>query len=150
MLDALIKDCNKGEKKLAKENIENVSKILDLHNCIIIFDRGYPGIDLIWYLEKLKIKYIFRLQTKMYDREKTLMKSENEWINLKVDGDRLKKITDEKIKKELNSPKTLKVRMSNINILTRWLKNILIAVMFADDGNEKEELYNIYQLKKLC
>ncbi len=57
---------------------------------------------------------------------------------------------DEKIKKELNSPKTLKVRMSNINILTRWLKNILIAVMFADDGNEKEELYNIYQLKKLC
>lgn len=150
MLDALIKDCNKGEKKLAKENIENVSKILDLHNCIIIFDRGYPGIDLIWYLEKLKIKYIFRLQTKMYDREKTLMKSENEWINLKVDGDRLRKITDEKIKKELKSPKTLKVRMSNINILTRWLKNILIAVMFADDGNEKEELYNIYQLKKLC
>ena len=86
----------------------------------------------------------------MYDREKTLMKSENEWINLKVAGDRLRKITDEKIKKELKSPKTLKVRMSNINILTRWLKNILIAVMFADDGNEKEELYNIYQLKKLC
>ena len=150
MLDALIKDCNKGEKELAKENIENVSKILDLQNCIIIFDRGYPGIDLIWYLEKLKIKYIFRLQTKMYDREKTLMKAEDEWIDLKVDGDRLRKITDEKIKKELKSPKTLKVRMSNINILTRWLKNILIAVMFADDGNEKEELYNIYQLKKLC
>nr|MBP3681413.1 transposase [Clostridia bacterium] len=146
----LIKDSSKGKKELAKENIENISKILDLQNCIIIFDGGYPGIDLIWYLEKLKIKYIFRLQTKMYDREKTLMKSENEWINLKVDGDRLKKITDEKIKKELNSPKTLKVRMSNINILTRWLKNILIAVMFADDGNEKEELYNIYQLKKLC
>ena len=86
----------------------------------------------------------------MYDREETLMKSENEWINLKVDGDRLRKITDEKIKKKLKSPKTLKVRMSNINILARWLKNILIAVMFADDGNEKEELCNIYQLKKLC
>ena len=56
MLDALIKDCNKGEKELAKENIENISKILDLQNCIIIFDGGYPGIDLIWYLEKLKIK----------------------------------------------------------------------------------------------
>nr|MBP3680772.1 transposase [Clostridia bacterium] len=64
MLDALIKDCNKGEKELAKENIENFSKILDLQNCIIIFDRGYHGIDLIWYLEKLKIKYIFRLQKK--------------------------------------------------------------------------------------
>lgn len=106
MLDALIKDCNKGEKELAKENIENFSKILDLQNCIIIFDRGYHGIDLIWYLEKLKIKYIFRLQTKMYDREKTLMKAEDEWIDLKVDGDRLRKITDEKVKKELKSNKT--------------------------------------------
>lgn len=243
MLDALIKDCGKGEKELAKENIENISKILDLQNCIIIFDRGYPGIDLIWHLEKLKIKYIFRLQTKMYDREKSLMKTEDEWIDLKVDGDRLKKITDKKTKKELKSQKTLKVRISkiildtgeieyllsnipeniilptemketyfkrwqieigydilknklhlenftgrtkitieqdfyaqiytfnvlqdikntntrriqekhldknlkykykvNINILAGWLKNILIAVMFTDDGNEKEELYNI-------
>ena len=34
----------------------------------------------------------------MYDREKTLMKAEDEWIDLKVDGDRLRKITDEKVK----------------------------------------------------
>ncbi len=42
----------------------------------------------------------------MYDREKTLMKAEDEWIDLKVDGDRLRKITDEKVKKELKSNKT--------------------------------------------
>ena len=74
MIDALIKDCGEGEKELAKKNIENTSKILNLENCIIIFDRGYPGIDLIWYLEKLKIKYIFRLQSKMYEKEKNSMK----------------------------------------------------------------------------
>ena len=179
----------------------------------------------------------------MYNREKSLMKTEDEWIDLKVDGDRLRKITDKKIKNELKSQKTLKVRISkvildtgeieyllsniseniilpaemketyfkrwqieigynilknklhlenftgrtkitieqdfyaqiytfnvlqdikntntrriqkkhhdknlkykykvNINILAGWLKNILIAVMFTDDGNEKEELYNI-------
>lgn len=243
MIDALIKDCGEGEKELAKKNIENASKILDLERCIIIFDRGYPGIDLIWYLEKLKVKYIFRLQTKMYEKEKSSMKTEDEWIELNVAGDRLRKITDEQIKKELRTQKTLKVRMSkimldtgeieylltnitediiapeemkeayfkrwqieigydilknklhlenftgktkitieqdfyaqiytfnvlqdikntntrriqekqlnknlkykykvNINILAGWLKNILIAVMFTEDGKEQEKLYNI-------
>ena len=243
MVDALIKDCGEGEKELAKKNIENAGKILDLERCIIIFDRGYPGIDLIWYLEKLKIKYIFRLQTKMYEKEKSLMKKEDDWVELNVAGDRIKKITDEDIKKELRSKKTIKVRMSkvkldtgeieylmsnisediisakemketyfkrwqieigydilknklhlenftgktkitieqdfyaqiytfnvlqdikntntrriqekhlnrnlkykykvNINILAGWLKNILIAVMFTEDGEEQEKLYNI-------
>ncbi len=243
MLDALIKDCENGEKELAKKNIENTSKILNLENCIIIFDRGYPGIDLIWYLEKMKIKYIFRLQTKMYEQEKASMKTNDEWIELKVAGDRLRKISNKEIKEELKNQKTLKVRMSkvildtgeieyllsniseeiilpeemkeayfkrwqietgydilknklhlenftgktkitieqdfyaqiytfnvlqdikntntrriqekqlnknlkykykvNINILAGWLKNILIAVIFAEDGDEKEKLYNI-------
>ncbi|MBR3003070.1 MAG: IS4 family transposase [Clostridia bacterium] len=243
MLDALIKDCENGEKELAKKNIENTSKILNLENCIIIFDRGYPGIDLIWYLEKLKIKYIFRLQTKMYEQEKASMKTNDEWIELKVARDRLRKISNKEIKEELKKQKTLKVRMSkvildtgeieyllsniseeiilpeemkeayfkrwqieigydilknklhlenftgktkitieqdfyaqiytfnvlqdikntntrriqekqlnknlkykykvNINILAGWLKNILIAVIFAEDGDEKEKLYNI-------
>lgn len=243
MLDALIKDCGEGEKELAKKNIENTSKIINLENCIIIFDRGYPGIDLIWYLEKLKIKYIFRLQTNMYEKEKKSMKTDDEWIELNVAGDRLRKISDNKIKEELKNQKNIKVRMSkvvldtgeieylltniseqiilpeemketyfkrwqieigydilknklhlenftgktkitieqdfyaqiytfnvlqdikntntkriqekqlnrnlkykykvNINILAGWLKNILIAVIFTEDKDEKKKLYNI-------
>lgn len=243
MIDALIKDCGEGEKELAKENIENAGKIINLENCIIIFDRGYPGIDLIWYLEKLKIKYIFRLQTKMYEKEKNSMKTNDEWIELDVAGDRLRKVKDKEAKNELKAKKTLKVRMSkvvldtgeieylltnitediiapeemketyfkrwqieigydilknklhlenftgrtkitieqdfyaqiytfnvlqdikntntrriqekqknknlkykykvNINILAGWLKNILIAVMFTEDEEEQEEIYNI-------
>lgn len=243
MLDALIKDCGEGEKELAKKNIENTQKILKLEKSIIIFDRGYPGIDLIWYLEKRKIKYIFRLQTSMYEKEKKSMKTEDEWIELNVAGDRLRKISEEETKKELKEQKTIKVRMCkvildtgeieylltnigediiapeemketyfkrwqieigydilknklhlenftgktkitieqdfyaqiytfnvlqdikntntrriqekqlnknlkykykvNINILAGWLKNILIAVMFTEDGDEKEKIYNI-------
>lgn len=46
MIDALIKDQGKGEKELAKKNIENAGRIINLENCIIIFDRVYPVIDL--------------------------------------------------------------------------------------------------------
>jgi len=205
MVDALIKDCGEGEKELAKKNIENAGEIIDL--------------------------------------EKSIMKSNDEWVELEVAGDRLRKITDETIKKELKEKKKIKVRISkvildtgeieylltnvrediiapeemketyfkrwqieigydilknklhlenftgrtkitieqdfyaqiytfnvlqdikntntrriqekqqnknlkykykvNTNILAGWLKNILIAVMFTEDGDEQEKLYNI-------
>ncbi len=102
MLDAIIEDCSKGEKGLAKLNIKEAGKILELKKCIIIFDRGYPGIDLIWYLEKLGVKYIFRLQsTNMYEKEKRGMKTNDEWVKLNVAGDRLRKIEEGSIKQEL-------------------------------------------------
>ena len=56
MVDAIIADCEQGEKRLAKKNLENAGKIIDLQKTILIFDRGYPGIDLIWFLEKMGAK----------------------------------------------------------------------------------------------
>lgn len=142
MLDALIKDCGEGEKELAKKNIENTSKILNLEKCIIIFDRGYPGIDLIWYLEKLKIKYIFRLQTKMYEKEKNSMNTEDEWVNLDVAGDRLRKISDIEIKEELKAQRTLKVRMSKVILDTGEIEYLLSNI--SQDIIQPEEMKETY------
>ena len=142
MLDALIKDCGEGEKELAKKNIENAGKIINLENCIIIFDRGYPGIELIWYLEKLKIKYIFRLQTKMYEKEKNSMESNDEWIELNVAGDRLRKVIDKEVKKELKSQKTIKVRMSKVILDTGEIEYLLTNI--AEDIIAPEEMKETY------
>ena len=142
MLDALIKDCGEGEKELAKKNIENAGKIINLENCIIIFDRGYPGIELIWYLEKLKIKYIFRLQTQMYEKEKNSMESNDEWIELNVAGDRLRKVIDKEVKKELKSQKTIKVRMSKVILDTGEIEYLLTNI--AEDIIAPEEMKETY------
>ena len=142
MIDALIKDCGEGEKELAKKNIENAGKILDLERCIIIFDRGYPGIELIWYLEKMKIKYIFRLPAKMYEKEKSLMKKDDDWVELNVEGGRLKKIRDEDIKKELKSKKTLKVRMSKVILDTGEIEYLLSNI--SEDIIGAEEMKETY------
>lgn len=142
MIDALIKDCGEGEKELAKKNIENAEKILNLEKSIIIFDRGYPGIDLIWYLEKLKTKYIFRLQAKMYEKEKNSMETEDEWIELNVVGDRLKKISDNETKEELKAQKILKVRMSKIILDTGEIEYLLTNI--SEDIIKPEEMKEIY------
>ena len=140
MLDALIKDCKQGEKELAKENIENTCKLLDLKKCIIIFDRGYAGIDLIWHLEKLKTNYIFRLQTGMYEKEKSAMKTEDEWIELNVTGNRLRKITKEEIRKELKEQKTIRVRMSKVILDTGEIEYLL--------SNISEEIIKPKEMKE--
>lgn len=143
MLDAIIEDCSKGEKELAKLNIKEAGKILDLKKCIIIFDRGYPGIDLIWYLEKLEVKYIFRLQsTNMYEKEKRGMKTNDEWVKLNVAGDRLRKIEEESIKQELKEKKTLEVRMSKVTLDTGEIEYLLTNI--SKDIIAEEEMKEAY------
>ena len=54
----------------------------------------------------------------MYQKEKLSMQTNDEWIELKFIGDRLKKIADEKVKEELKTKKVLKVRMSKVILNT--------------------------------
>ena len=119
IIDAIIADCEQGEKRLAKKNIEETGKIIDLKKCIIIFDRGYPGLDLIWFLEKLGVKYIFRLQnSNMYEDEKNSMTTNDEWVNLSCNNNRLRKIEDEITKNELKEKKSIPVRITKVTLDT--------------------------------
>ncbi len=143
ILDAVITDCGQSEKELAKANIEKAGKIVDLKKCIIIFDRGYPGIDLIWYLEKIGVKYIFRLQsTNMYEKEKKSMASNDEWVDLKVDGDRLRKVDDENVKQELKGKKTIPVRISKVILDTGEIEYLLSNV--TEEIVSKEKMKEAY------
>lgn len=142
MIDAIISDCEQGEKKLAKINIEEAGKIIDLKKCIIIFDRGYPGLDLIWFLEKLGIKYIFRLQsTNMYEKEKKIMTSNDEWVNLSC-VDRLRKIEDESVKKELKEKKNIPVRFTKVMLDTGEIEYLISNI--SETIIPEEEMKNAY------
>lgn len=141
MIDALIKDCEESEKELAKENVKNAGKIIDLEKTIIIFDRGYPGIELIWYLEKLKAKYIIRLQSKMYEEEKRAMKEKDEWVELKITNDRIKRILDEDIKRELKEQKEIRARISKVILDTGEIEYLL--------SNIREEIIPANEIKEI-
>ena len=97
---------------------------------------------MIWYLEKLKIKYIFRLQTKMYEKEKNSMKTNDEWIELDVAGDRLRKVKDKEAKNELKAKKTLKVRMSKVVLDTGEIEYLLTNI--TEDIIAPEEMKETY------
>lgn len=57
-----------SERELARIGIEEISEIIKGKKVIIIFDRGYPSIELMNYLEMLGIKYLIRLNKIRYQK----------------------------------------------------------------------------------
>ena len=59
-LDVEIDRVDSNEAKLAKRNIEAIQEIIGKNKEIIIFDRGYPSIELFNWLEKREKKFVVR------------------------------------------------------------------------------------------
>ena len=74
-----------NETKLAKRNIESIQEI-------IIFNRGYPSIELFNWLEKQEKKFVMRLSSNDYIKEREEMTAEDEFIVIKYTYPRLNKI----------------------------------------------------------
>lgn len=81
-----------SESELAKQNIKAAKEILNDNPLIIVFDRGYPSIELVHFLEKNNIKYLFRLSSNDYKKERELMTKMDESVKLKHTHPRLAKI----------------------------------------------------------
>lgn len=117
MIDSQISPYKTSEISLAKKNISNALELLKDKKVILIFDRGYPSIEFIYYLNKLGIKYLFRIKNQAYTSEKKLMKSNDEYADLKITAGRIQHITDKKIKEEIRKEKVIKkIRITKIEL----------------------------------
>lgn len=149
IVNALIKDYGQSEKKLCYENIENAKEIIDLKQSIIIFDRGYPSMGLTLYLEENGIKYICRLKSPSYEREKRGMKTNDEWVEIKLDKDKRRSIKDEKLLKKAKEMKSLKARMSRIVLDTGEIEYLLsnVGKEIIAEEEMKEAYFKRWQIE---
>jgi hypothetical protein len=101
MINFEIEPYKVNEKVLAIKNIENSIKTIKNKNPLIIFDRYYASLELFNYLSKLNINSLFRLKKSYYKQERNKMKSDDEFINIKVTNSRISHIKDLELKEEL-------------------------------------------------
>jgi len=142
IVDALISDCGKGEETLCYENLENAKEVLDLRNCIIIFDRGYPSVELLLYLEENGIKYICRLQSRMYEREKQGMETDDEWVEIELDARRQRNIKSERLLERAKEKKHHRCRLSKVVLSTGEVEYLLSNIeKEAISENEMGDAY---------
>ena len=63
ILDLQIASIRTSESELAKKNSAAAKDIISETPIIIIFDRRYPSIEFVHFLENNKVKYLFRLSS---------------------------------------------------------------------------------------
>lgn len=110
MLDIQIAPYASNERELAKQNILALKEKMSNNKFLIIFDRGYPSVDMLNFLEEAGMKYIIRLQDSTYSGEKRTMKSNDEEVNIKLTRDRLTGKMTEETRQKLIEKKYIKTR----------------------------------------
>jgi hypothetical protein len=92
ILDMQTDGITASESDMAEENIRRAREITGDTPLIVLFDRGYPSIRLIDFLERENIRYLFRLSSNDYKAERASMRSSDEDVILSHNDARLRKI----------------------------------------------------------
>ena len=136
-----------SEKSLIYKNLANLFQMAFLKNFkkIFVFDRGYRSLEFFHYLMEKEEKFVFRLRTKDYKKEKRKLRSNDQCININITKNRLNHITDEKLKSTLSSKKFLNLRIITVTLVTGEIEYLITNL---DKKNFKHrEIVEIYRLR---
>lgn len=142
-LDIQIGSIKTSESELAKQNVYAIKKILPDTSLIIIFDRGYPSIELIHFLEKNEIQYLFRLSSNDYIKERKSMVTRDESVKLMHTNSRLTKIKKNhpEVVEELKSAKYTQTRIMLSKLPSGNEFALMTNLPTKFNGKEIENLY---------
>jgi len=85
---------------------------------IFIFDRGYRSIEFFHYLMKRKEKFVFRIRSNDYKKEKLKLRTNDQWIKIEITKNRLNQMKDKKLKSTLLAVGKLNLRIIKIQLVT--------------------------------
>lgn len=143
MIDAVMGKYTTDERTLAAQNISNMFLILGTEKEILtIFDRGYISMDMLLSINKLPIKYLFRLSSNIFKTERKSMTCNDEIISIKMNNNRLAGLNYENLTDVKNGLDNIKVRIIRIPLSTGETEYLLTNL----DSNEVtiEEMGELY------
>lgn len=142
-LDIEIEHISVSETELAKRNLEHLKQFYLNQPILVVFDRGYPSIEFVDFLEKEGIHYLFRLSCNDYIAERRQMKSLDEEVIIKHSYSRLKKIQKKYPERyeQLKKKDGTAVRISRSDLPSG--KELLLMTNLSTDIGTKE-LADVY------
>lgn len=142
IVDSILDRYTSPERNLAKENIKEMNKLIDSKiPKIIIFDRGYPSLGMMYLLECMKIKYLFRIPNKNFKKEQKEMDNNDSKMSVCITRDRLRYLHTEEDKRMLKKVKKIETRF--IKIKEGKEEKLFITNLEQEEFNT-EEIYNLY------
>lgn len=129
MINAVLGKRTYGERTLAKHNLNSMLDILgDKTNIITIFDRGYISIDLLLTLMETQIKYLFRLPSTTFKKERSSLKSNDDIVDIILTSDRIYGLSDPIKKAKAKKLEKLRVRMVKFVLSTGEIEYLVTNI----------------------
>lgn len=91
IIEGFISPYRTSENKSALEHIQHDQEITKDYKSIYIMDRGYISIELMLHCLKNNIKFLIRLDSTAYKKERNKIKTNDEYIELEYHNNRLKR-----------------------------------------------------------
>lgn len=133
-----------SEQEQAVILLKSLKEKLDKFGCnvIILLDRGYPSLYLLYYMQMLGLKYVARVSSEFIMEVREFIKSSETDQILKIDLDKHKLNKDLKLLLKQTSEKELTIRSIKVEISsgTEYLLSNLTDSSFTTE--DFSELYN--------
>lgn len=129
------------------KNMESTNYITEYFPMIYVMDRGYFSLAVIYHFINNGTKFIIRLNKKYLKEEQREMKTDDEFVEIKYQYDRIRnyKDKDEEFYKYYENGNTISLRFVNIKLSTGEIETIITNI--NSDNLTSEDINKIYQLR---
>lgn len=147
VIDSIIERYMFNERELAIKHIEKLKELKEKSNNdlkeLVLFDRGYPSLKLMLYLEKNNINYLMRVSGSFLKEVNKFKKGkkDEEVLEITLTKQRIKKIGLKEI--ETKEKSNIKVRVLRIKLNSGEEEILITSLMNKKEfsHNEFKELY---------
>jgi len=137
-LDIQIGGYTDGEAELAKHNILAFKEFMPDIPALVVFDRGYPSIALIDFLEEQGVDYLFRISAESYKKEREAMVGDDEQVVITHTAHRLATIRSRDRDAALRLKEKGRTRTRIVNHALPSGKRLTLMTSLGAEHNGKE------------
>ena len=148
VMDTVIGVYDASERKMARENYENIKNLQLPYPIIRTMDRGYTSLPDMYCGIKNNDKFVIRLQNKDFIKQIAKMKSNDEYITIPYQYDRVRyyrKEYPEFYELMENTKEDIKVRIVIIN--NKKGEKIKLATNLTQEEISYESMIELYKLR---
>ena len=128
IISSAISNRKYSEVKHAISHLEDAKDKIDLTKTITIYDRGYPSKDLILKTMDLNSYFIIRLKKDTFIEQRQNITTNDEIIEVPIDKDYLRRISDNEIKELAKKQDKIKIRIITIPLSSGEIETLATNV----------------------
>ena len=143
IINSKIESRDVSEIELAKHHLNTIKDSVNMEKLITIYDRGYNSLELMLHTIQLKSKFLIRLKSNTFAKERKEMTKNDEIIKIRLNNAHTKDIKDETLREQAKEDYEIELRITNVTLKTGEVETLVSNIPIEEFNTEEiKELYN--------